>query len=68
MVTDMALGLASFFAISKASEIDYSSTSSISLFRPKNILFSFHSTASLSISHLIFRPEIKNLPSSFLTA
>ena len=33
MVTDMLLGVASFFAISKASEIAHSSASSISLFR-----------------------------------
>ncbi len=48
MDTGVFLGLAVFFAMSKAFKIAHSSTSSIPLFFPKNILFSLHLAAGLS--------------------
>lgn len=42
IMIDVFCALASFFAMPRAREIAHSSASSISLFLPKNALFSFH--------------------------
>ncbi len=51
MVTGV-LGLAIFFAMSKASEIAHNSASNISFFFPKHTLFSFHLAGFLYLDNM----------------